>query len=275
MATADSIVVLTDYSRSSEVSFDHALALAVSQQAELSIVHVGGGEGRSDRRWDKFPGVREKLSAWGMLPVDSRKEDVFEQLGVKVQKVNLSEEEVAKGAEKFIRQHKPDLVIMSSTDKSIFRRIFGSSLSEKLVRDSSVSSLVTSQSAMGFIDSQGKCRVNRILVPIATRPSPSIALEAALDFAVRFCSGEVEIKLLHVGRNMRSPKLASVPANIKVVKKIATGDVLKAIISESDTADLIVMSTKGADSFSDELRGTVTNRVVRRAGCPVLVLPVL
>jgi nucleotide-binding universal stress UspA family protein len=40
------------------------------------------------------------------------------------------------------------------------------------------------------------------------------------------------------------------------------------------SADLIVMTTDGPDGFLDGLRGTTSEHVLRRAHCPVAVLPV-
>ncbi len=39
-------------------------------------------------------------------------------------------------------------------------------------------------------------------------------------------------------------------------------------------ADLIVMTTDGPDRFLDGLRGTTSERVLRKAHCPVAVIPV-
>jgi nucleotide-binding universal stress UspA family protein len=36
--------------------------------------------------------------------------------------------------------------------------------------------------------------------------------------------------------------------------------------------DLIVMSTQGHDSLGDRIRGSLTERIVRMAPCPVLAL---
>jgi len=39
-------------------------------------------------------------------------------------------------------------------------------------------------------------------------------------------------------------------------------------------ADLIAMGTQGHDSLMDTLRGSTTERVMRRAACPLLAVPV-
>jgi len=42
-------------------------------------------------------------------------------------------------------------------------------------------------------------------------------------------------------------------------------------VARVEKADLIVMSTRGHDSFADRILGSNTERVVRHAPCPVLV----
>jgi nucleotide-binding universal stress UspA family protein len=57
---------------------------------------------------------------------------------------------------------------------------------------------------------------------------------------------------------------------------VAKGSEVDGILSTaaSEGADLIAMGTKGHDSFLDAIRGSHTERVLRRAPCPVLVVPV-
>ena len=44
--------------------------------------------------------------------------------------------------------------------------------------------------------------------------------------------------------------------------------------AEETDAKLIVMTTDGPDRFLDGLRGTTSERVLRKAHCPVAVVPV-
>jgi nucleotide-binding universal stress UspA family protein len=53
------------------------------------------------------------------------------------------------------------------------------------------------------------------------------------------------------------------------------GDVIDTILDTAGAteADLIVMTTDGRHGFLDALRGSHSERVLRQAPCPVLVLP--
>jgi nucleotide-binding universal stress UspA family protein len=47
-----------------------------------------------------------------------------------------------------------------------------------------------------------------------------------------------------------------------------------AILSRAANMSLVVMATRGHDSVLDVLRGSHTDRVLHRAHCPVLSVPV-
>jgi len=51
------------------------------------------------------------------------------------------------------------------------------------------------------------------------------------------------------------------------------GEVVAAILDAAEEADLIVMTTDGRNGAFDAMRGSVTERVVRGAHCPVLAIP--
>ena len=55
----------SDFSPASETAFAHALKVALVAKATLTIFHVS-----SDRKedWTEFPGVRQTLERWGILP---------------------------------------------------------------------------------------------------------------------------------------------------------------------------------------------------------------
>jgi nucleotide-binding universal stress UspA family protein len=57
---------------------------------------------------------------------------------------------------------------------------------------------------------------------------------------------------------------------------VAKGDPVEWIsVAGADfDADLIVMTTEGHTNLLDLLRGSTTERVVRRARCPLLAIPV-
>jgi nucleotide-binding universal stress UspA family protein len=59
---------------------------------------------------------------------------------------------------------------------------------------------------------------------------------------------------------------------VKVVTSILEGSPARKIVEASSTHDLVVMGTLGRTGFSKLLLGSVAERVIRFARCPVLVV---
>src|SRR4051812_45633028 len=78
-----SVLHPTDFSEGSQVAFYHALKASLLAKSKLSLLHVSPG---SKSGWDGFPGVRETLVRWGLLPKGSPKSAVVE-LGIGARKV--------------------------------------------------------------------------------------------------------------------------------------------------------------------------------------------
>jgi len=68
---------------------------------------------------------------------------------------------------------------------------------------------------------------------------------------------------------------ADLTADVKVHEKVETGSAEKDIVNlaEEEGMDLIVISTHGRTGVSHMLVGSVTEKVVRLAHCPVLSIP--
>jgi universal stress protein A len=71
-------------------------------------------------------------------------------------------------------------------------------------------------------------------------------------------------------------KLADVGSDLKIRKIVETGEPSAAIANRAENdeeIDLIVISTHGRSGLSRFLIGSVTDKLVRRSPCPVLVVP--
>jgi nucleotide-binding universal stress UspA family protein len=69
--------------------------------------------------------------------------------------------------------------------------------------------------------------------------------------------------------------VADVGANLRIRKLVDAGQAYVAIVdcAENERIDLIVMSSHGRSGLSRMLIGSVTDKVLRGASCPVLVVP--
>jgi nucleotide-binding universal stress UspA family protein len=63
-------------------------------------------------------------------------------------------------------------------------------------------------------------------------------------------------------------------AGVEVVRQVAVGSPYQKIIdtAEAEQVDLIVMATAGRTGFSRLIMGSIAERVVRAASCPVLTI---
>lgn len=69
------------------------------------------------------------------------------------------------------------------------------------------------------------------------------------------------------------PAVRNLPDSVE--QSVKEGDVVDEILTAAGDgeADLIAMSTSGHQGFLDALRGSTSERILRQAPCPVLVVP--
>ena len=73
----------SDLSEESMAAFAHALKAALVAKGKLVLMHVTND---GAQEWTEFPGVRETLERWKLLPPGSRRQAVLD-LGIEVNKV--------------------------------------------------------------------------------------------------------------------------------------------------------------------------------------------
>jgi nucleotide-binding universal stress UspA family protein len=67
--------------------------------------------------------------------------------------------------------------------------------------------------------------------------------------------------------------VASLPADVPVESALVLGHPASDLVSQSEDADLLVLGSRGYGPRRAVLLGGVSGRVVRRAACPVIVVP--
>lgn len=174
---------------------------------------------------------------------------------------------------------KASMIAMSTHGRSgVQRWIFGS-VTEKVLRASPVPVFV--------VRSFGEAReIRRILVPIDGSDLSFAVLAQARGLAKLFDS---EIVVLHVieepDRTFVEEKLqkrlsSAIPdlegAGIRVRLLVRNGDPAAQIldVAKSEAADLVAMSTHGRSGLGRWVFGSVTERVLREAAMPILVVRV-
>lgn len=225
--------------------------------------------------WSNLPRVRETLGQWGLLPEGSTREDVV-RLGLHVEKILAYHEDPTRSLEEHLRHHPADLLVLATHQPDMLARLVSTPVAEPLARHTHIPALFIPESSNGFVGlSDGQAQLHRIVIPIDHAPPPHAAIEAAVKFAAHFEANSVTFTLLHIGSQEELPPLTLVehPGWIWQTS-VSSGDVVDAIISASETADLVVMATEGPHGFLDAVLGSTTERVLRGVRCALLAVPV-
>jgi len=268
----DSVFHPSDFSAASENAFAHALALALTGKTEFTILHTGG----SREGWQKFPAVRATLERWGLLKAGSPHTAVFEQLAVRVKKVQLQSHSPLAAILHYLDNHPTDLIVLATGGCSGLPRWLEPSVAERIAERSGINTLFVPGTSRGFVSRKdGTLTIRRILVPVDHRPSPL----PAIDYAARIAgtlAAPVEIILVYVGDPAQLPNsiLPQIPG-CRWTQEHRQGDVVDELLkaARDHHADLITMTTAGHAGILDALRGSVTRKVLRQAPCPLLAIP--
>lgn len=261
----------SDFSRASESAFAHALAIALIQKTELIIMHARRSE---QEDWAKFPAVRKTLARWQVLDRGSNPFEAFQRLGIAVTKVSTRGDPVRASMRQIDKQN-PDLVVLATRGRHGLPLWLKPSIAQAIARRTDAMTLFVPQGCRGVVSLDGDIRLRRILLPIDHKPNAQEAVTRAVRAAEALGGDEiVDVVILHVnGGDL--PRFARPPSPACSWKETrGEGDVAAAILGAAlKDVDLIVMATEGRQGIVDAVRGSVTERVVRGAPCPVLAVP--
>ena len=264
----------TDFSEASLTAFYHALKASLLTKSKLTLLNVSP-DGKPV--WSDFPGIRETLARWRLLPPNCRRSDVG-KLGVRAEKVVTAMDDPLKAVLGYLEAYPVDLIVLAASNRAGRARWLGTSFSDPIARTAWQSTLFIPANSKGFISAEdGSVHLKRVLIPIAQSPRAQPAIEAASSLVKRLnCPGGT-FTLMHVGSTQSMPALRCPDVTgWKWEKLLESGDVIESIVraAKSLGADLIVMSTDGRNQFLDSLRGSHSERVLRYGVAPLLTVPV-
>lgn len=295
----EKILCPVDFSETSEIALDYALAIARTREAEVSVLHVLPEVLAA-------PDVYPYLSA-PVLLTDEMRERAYEQLGRFVHRalergvsaeVLLEEGDVVEATLDTAKRLSSDLVVMGTHGRKGFSRMLLGSVTEKLLRRSEVPVLSVGARAPGPHVDEGPT-FRRILCPVDFSDSSLRGLEIARGLAGR----PEELTVLHVvelyldavaadavafdlaeleerHREQAEQKLEQIlPGELRKGVRLETavlrsGGPYKEILRrvEENEHDLVVMGVFGRSAADMLFFGSTTNHVVRAAACPVLTV---
>ena len=268
----ESIFHPTDLSATSRPAFAHTLAISLIQKARFEILHVGS---ESPERWERFPGVRDTLERWGLLEPGSERAAVFDELAIRVAKVQLAGDPVRATLD-YVRENEPDLLVLGTRGREGLARWLDHSIAQQIARRSRTMTLFVPDHGRAFVSpDDGHLSLRRILVPVDRTPDATEALIRSARVAEALRDAPVVISLLHVGPGPMPDYDRPEGEGWTWQALRREGSVAQEILAVADSlaADLIVMPTDGRNGVLDALRGSFVERVVAEAPCPVLAVP--
>ena len=237
--------------------FEHALGLALASHARLVSVHAGNEPDVEARLF----GADEILRAWSHAGTV-----VHDKL------VHTCCDDPVDTTLDVLRRLQPDLVVVGTHARTGVARWMMASRAEALAENLPSPTLVVPIGARPFVD-RGELRLRRVLVPAGDAASTKAACEALTRLLSNVSLPPGEVMLLKVGTSaVELPELPLPEGWLCRVKRVE-GPVAEAITEAAQDADLVVMATRGQDSFFDALVGTHTERVFHASPCPVLAVP--
>jgi nucleotide-binding universal stress UspA family protein len=269
----ESIFHPSDFSAASEVAFVHALKIALAARTKLTMLHV---EPRRSAEWQDFPGVRETLERWGLIPKGSPK-SVVGRFGIKVAKFLRLSKDPVKACLVFLGENPADLIVLAVHQHEGRMRWLRKSVGKPIARRAGQMTLFTPHGVEGFVSRKdGSLSLRNILIPVTIKPRPQPSVEAAARLIRNLHLPVGAVTLLHVGSAAEMPSM-QLPTDTdwtwnRVAKAGEPTDTILRTAAEL-RADLIIMTTDGPDGFLDGLRGSTSERVLRKARCPVANLP--
>ena len=173
----ESIFHPSDFSEASEVAFAHALKMALVTRAKLRMLHVTRRVPIAE--WHDFPGVRDTLERWKLIPKGSSRSAVGE-LGINVRKVIASSDDPVKACLGFLEEHPADLIVLAVRQHEGRMRWLEKSVGEPIARGAGQMTLFLPHGVEGFVSrGDGSVRLRSMLIPITSKPRPQPGVEAA------------------------------------------------------------------------------------------------
>jgi nucleotide-binding universal stress UspA family protein len=291
----DTILFPTDFSDVAEGAFAHATHLALQYNATIHVFNVVA------------PGADGDANPMDFLPMESPEGEASEETvrHVEVQTVTQERGTVpvvyaqtnstspADAIVERAAEHDMDLVVMGTHGRRGMDRLLSGSVSEEVVRRAPCPVFTV----LDRDDQTGGPQIDRVLAPVDLSDQSELVLHHAAALAESYAA---PLDLLHVveeaaypnvyGVDSLTPSLPNVqdrarealetlaaeldlrtdPVNVHVLAGNAARDIVE--FAEDNAADLIVMATHGRTGLERFLIGSVAEKVVRRAPCPVFTL---
>jgi nucleotide-binding universal stress UspA family protein len=272
---AYSILHPTDFSETSEIAFAHALAIAIKNKADLTILHVEADK-HKEMNWHEFPAIRETLERWGQMEPGSRRSDISAKLGIQVDKRIAVGSNPVNAVVELSNMDSFDLLVMGTSGTNNF--LIEPPASLKISQQTRLPTLFIVEGARSCVDlTTGQASLRKVVLAIDHQPNARPGLARICTMVHNLAIENPEVHLLYVGNENQFPDI-DLPADSEItwskVSRTGTPSTEITGYAKEVNADLIVMVTSGKRSLWDMLTGSTVQNVLKNAPCPVFTLPV-
>lgn len=270
------ILVTTDFSDASESAFYHGLLAAVARQARLTLLHTGS-ESRQSVPWERFPGVRETLTAWRLLPEDAPRTAVAERLNVGVAKMAMRDDDPRQGITEYLRKHPTDLLVMASEGRRGLARLFNPSVAETVSFLTKSHTLMLPKRGKHFVDGKtGTSKLKKVLCALDPDRDPRPTLAFLSRWLPALGADSIDAVLLQSPQQADQEPIAFANTNgLQWRTETYEGDLVENLIENARKTkpDLLIMNASSPLKLKGRMRGSRVDRVLQALKLPVLSVP--
>ncbi len=298
MATFKRILMPTDFSSQANQALRYAATLADTFKADLTLLHIVTiFDDDPNVESHDFPDIESFYKQLDDSAHARMKEYAPHYEKVKIKNVTQRSVSPADEILNYARNNQHDLIVMGTHGRSAITHFLVGSVAEKVVRHSSCPVVTVSHQEKDVMYDYPE--IKKLLVPLDFSDYSKAALEPAAELAKQF---KAEVTFLHVIEQRIHPayyvmgeqsmfqvfpelqersteKLKEFadsvfPADIKKNYNVIEGKPHSEIIELADEndMDMIVMATHGLSGLEKFLIGSTTEKVVRKADCPVFTV---
>ncbi len=303
MQKLHTILVPTDFSEHSEHALFYAASLGERFGATVHLLHVRtlhGLEGKPSE--EDFPDMTELLTradqiAREWLDAGAAHGGAAEVAVVKALTQSINAYEAIVG---YATRKSADMIIIATRGNTGLKHVLLGSVTERVVRFTPCPVLVVEKGDRDFVDpGSGKVDISRVVVADDFSEGPERATKLAVEFLAPY---QPQIHLIHAVENEVPPiyqlagvdsafqlnpdlkdKLCSllegrsqsmIPEGWQSVCEIREGKPYKVVTDYAAEvkADLLIVAQESEIDLEERILGGTTERIVRHAPCPTLVL---
>ena len=174
-----SVLHPTDFSEASELAFAHALKLTLLLGTNFTIFHSRDRDDKANK-WHLFPSVLSTLVRWGIIREGIPQSAVFDELGIKIEKVDIRGLSPMGEIFNYAESNPVDLIVLAThTHECLDWCIQGDDI-EKVVRLLAKDTLFVPEGVRGFVSLQdGNVSLKNILIPVDREPNEDEGMQAS------------------------------------------------------------------------------------------------